>query len=463
MLIVGFREFKRAPSIAHMRFLDHVFLEQVLSISLANFLDSGFFDQVLVADMDKLSHPLAEPWEELVHLVQKKGGYSHIIAPSNSFGKNVLPRVAALLDVSSIMDVTNISGSQLYVRECSLHRSISRVDPCILTIRSTSFPVPHISSDSKWDAALFSEIFKAYISRSRNTPFWASVRGSSYSGRALKSPENLIHWRSLLKSLVQECDTGRAQKENNNKKRTKFTVKALSNSSNGTGRARVGLLQLGNCPTPIETPSLLLSTRKALPVFIAPDLLPSLPSPDSHLLQIRPAEYMEMISSLKPNLWASLADEVPAWVLEKRNKTSVDQTVRWLDECLALDQLKDEVMSGMNGRRFYPPGEPVGALAVTPISVLSYKLVLDSSSSIKASWELMKYVRIVLMGSIPIAFGGTEHPSAYGELVSIGGLNLDTNKKLSAAIATILETKLRIWYKKMHRVCILYTSTRSCE
>ncbi|KAF9602493.1 hypothetical protein IFM89_028507 [Coptis chinensis] len=158
----------------------------------------------------------------------------------------------------------------------------------------------------------------------------------------------------------------------------KFTVKALSNSSNGNGRARVGLLQLGNCPTPIETPSLLLSTRKALPVFIAPHLLPSLPSPDSHLLQvsplhflesptpnaissigglhkmvglhkhcfvaaprdsmlclpvcessnkfgasfetpcgrrlIRPAEYMEMISSLKPNLWASLADEVPAWV-----------------------------------------------------------------------------------------------------------------------------------------------------
>ena len=46
---------------------------------------------------------------------------------------------------------------------------------------------------------------------------------------------------------------------------------------------------------------------------------------------------MEMISSLKPNLWASLADEVPSWVVEKRNKTSVDRTVRWLDECIALD------------------------------------------------------------------------------------------------------------------------------
>lgn len=51
---------------------------------------------------------------------------------------------------------------------------------------------------------------------------------------------------------------------------------------------------------------------------------------------MKSVEYMELISSLKPNLWATLADEVPAWVPEKRNKTSVDRTVRWLDECIAL-------------------------------------------------------------------------------------------------------------------------------
>jgi queuine tRNA-ribosyltransferase subunit QTRTD1 len=46
---------------------------------------------------------------------------------------------------------------------------------------------------------------------------------------------------------------------------------------------------------------------------------------------------MELISCMKPDLWASLADEVPAWVNEKRNKTSVDRTLRWLDACIALD------------------------------------------------------------------------------------------------------------------------------
>ncbi|KAA0037711.1 Macrophage migration inhibitory factor isogeny [Cucumis melo var. makuwa] len=54
------------------------------------------------------------------------------------------------------------------------------------------------------------------------------------------------------------------------------------------------------------------------------------------------------------------------------------------------------------------------------------------------------YVMIVLKGSVPMSFGGNEQPAAYGELVSIGGLNPDVNKKLSGAIATILETKLSV-------------------
>lgn len=54
---------------------------------------------------------------------------------------------------------------------------------------------------------------------------------------------------------------------------------------------------------------------------------------------MKPADYMDMVTSLKPSLWASLADEVPAWVPEKRNRTSVDRTIRWLDECISLDSV----------------------------------------------------------------------------------------------------------------------------
>lgn len=75
-----------------------------------------FVTQVLLADSEKFTYPLAEPWAKLVHVVVKKGNYSHIIAGSGSFGKNILPRAAALLDVSPITDVIEISGSNLFVR-----------------------------------------------------------------------------------------------------------------------------------------------------------------------------------------------------------------------------------------------------------------------------------------------------------------------------------------------------------
>ncbi|KAK1311851.1 hypothetical protein QJS10_CPA07g01205 [Acorus calamus] len=80
-----------------------------------------------------------------------------------------------------------------------------------------------------------------------------------------------------------------------------------------------------------------------------------------------------------------------------------------------------------------------------PCLNLSTNVNLDGIDTSSVLSEASKaYVMIVLKGSIPMSFGGTEQPAAYGELVSIGGLNPDVNKKLSGAIATILETKLNV-------------------
>ncbi|CAN1134323.1 Macrophage migration inhibitory factor homolog [Linum perenne] len=54
------------------------------------------------------------------------------------------------------------------------------------------------------------------------------------------------------------------------------------------------------------------------------------------------------------------------------------------------------------------------------------------------------YVMIVLKGSVPILFGGSEEPAAYGELVSVGGLNADINRRLAAAVSAIVEEKLSV-------------------
>lgn len=80
---------------------------------------------MLVTDSDKFEYPLGEPWAKLVDFVRQQGDYSHILASSSSFGKNILPRVAALLDVSPITDVVKILGSNQFIRyiptlSCSL-------------------------------------------------------------------------------------------------------------------------------------------------------------------------------------------------------------------------------------------------------------------------------------------------------------------------------------------------------
>lgn len=56
----------------------------------------------------------------------------------------------------------------------------------------------------------------------------------------------------------------------------------------------------------------------------------------------------------------------------------------------------------------------------------------------------MQYVMVLLRGGVPMSFGGSEEPAAYGELISIGGLGPSVNKSVSAAVAAILESKLSV-------------------
>ncbi|VAH97459.1 unnamed protein product [Triticum turgidum subsp. durum] len=112
-------------------------------------------NEVLVADSDIFAHPLAEPWAELLRSVQQKGGYSHVIASSTSFGKNLLPRAAALLDVSPVTDVTAISEPRVFVRPIYAGNALCTVrytgeSPCMMSIRSTSFsPATESMSETK--------------------------------------------------------------------------------------------------------------------------------------------------------------------------------------------------------------------------------------------------------------------------------------------------------------------------
>src|SRR5690349_3649821 len=70
--------------------------------------------KVLLVDAPHYDGQLAENLAALI--VVHRAGYSHILAPATSFGKNVMPRVAALLDVAQISDVVAVEGPETFVR-----------------------------------------------------------------------------------------------------------------------------------------------------------------------------------------------------------------------------------------------------------------------------------------------------------------------------------------------------------
>ncbi|HEX4856159.1 MAG TPA: electron transfer flavoprotein subunit alpha/FixB family protein, partial [Limnobacter sp.] len=70
--------------------------------------------KVLVADADSLGDQLAENLSAQILAVA--GGYSHILAPATSVGKNVLPRVAAKLDVAQISDIISVESADTFTR-----------------------------------------------------------------------------------------------------------------------------------------------------------------------------------------------------------------------------------------------------------------------------------------------------------------------------------------------------------
>ncbi|KAJ1400635.1 Tautomerase/MIF superfamily [Sesbania bispinosa] len=78
-------------------------------------------------------------------------------------------------------------------------------------------------------------------------------------------------------------------------------------------------------------------------------------------------------------------------------------------------------------------------------AVVASDILRDATKAVaKIIGKPESYVMILLNGGVPIAFGGTEEPAAYGELISIGGLGQSVNGKLSSTIAEILQTKLYI-------------------
>lgn len=97
--------------------------------------------KVIHADAPSLADQLAEPLAAQILAIA--GHYTHILAPATANGKNVLPRVAAKLDVAQLSDVTKVISSDTFERPIYAGNAIATVqsvDPIkVITVRTTGF------------------------------------------------------------------------------------------------------------------------------------------------------------------------------------------------------------------------------------------------------------------------------------------------------------------------------------
>ena len=97
--------------------------------------------KVLLLEDSKYENPIAEKISPVITSLAKD--YSHIVSPATTFGKNIMPRVAASLDLSQVSDVIKIENENTFVRPVYAGNALATVqstdDKKIITIRPTSF------------------------------------------------------------------------------------------------------------------------------------------------------------------------------------------------------------------------------------------------------------------------------------------------------------------------------------
>ncbi len=97
--------------------------------------------KVLKADAAELAHGLAENVAPVIESLAP--GYSHVLAPATTFGKNIMPRAAALLDVQQISDISAIESADTFTRPIYAGNAVATVqshDPIkLITVRATAF------------------------------------------------------------------------------------------------------------------------------------------------------------------------------------------------------------------------------------------------------------------------------------------------------------------------------------
>lgn len=174
--------------------------------------------KVIKADHESLAHFLAENIAPII--VDLSASYSHILAPASTFGKNILPRAAALLDAQQISDIIEVVSADTFKRPVYAGNAIATVKSTdkikLITVRSTTFDPAqstgggaNIETYSVKDSAKLSSFVSQEISKSER-PELTSARIVVSGGRGVGSAANFAIIEKLADKLGAAVGASRA-------------------------------------------------------------------------------------------------------------------------------------------------------------------------------------------------------------------------------------------------------------
>jgi len=166
--------------------------------------------KIIVVDDQEYLNPIAEYISPI--LISLADNYSHILAPATTFGKNIMPRVAALLDVAQISDIIKVENEDTFVRPIYAGNALATVQSSdsrkVITVRPTSFdPVSTEGGSAEIEKLSFNvenkniEFIKREESKS-DRPELGTARVVISGGRGLGSAENF----SLLNDIADKLN-----------------------------------------------------------------------------------------------------------------------------------------------------------------------------------------------------------------------------------------------------------------
>jgi electron transfer flavoprotein alpha subunit len=157
--------------------------------------------KVLVAESAAYEHQLAEPLAALI--VSLAGAYDALVAPATTNGKNTMPRVAALLDVMQISDITKVLGPDTFERPIYAGNAMQTVKSTdakkVITVRTSTFQAmgeggsAAIETVTAADDPGLSSFVGEELSKS-DRPELTSARIIISGGRAMQSRENFTKY-----------------------------------------------------------------------------------------------------------------------------------------------------------------------------------------------------------------------------------------------------------------------------